>query len=62
MPRIAEIKVENNEVWVKIQTREFNGEVQLWTAEELKQHDYRVIVNFLNEKINEVGENYAESC
>jgi hypothetical protein len=53
MPRIAEIKIINNELWVRLEKPSSLAQtIYIWTEEEMKAHDASVIAAYIWEQQN----------
>jgi len=47
MPRIAEMREIDGQLWVRVETTEEDGQVTLWTSAEIKEHANCAVRDFL---------------
>jgi hypothetical protein len=48
MPKIAELREIDGSLWVKLEMNADEGQVTLWTAEEIEEHSQTSVKDFLN--------------
>lgn len=59
MPKIAEIKVVNEEVWCRVilnRSTDVLATITLWSPDEIKEHDRSLLLDFVRNQV----ENYLE--
>lgn len=52
MPRVAEIKEINGQIWARLETESDEGVVTLWTPTEIEEHRITSVRDFLIDQFN----------